>query len=168
MVRYDFNVLLKKMSHRASSRTRFHGQSKSNVLNNVTTFSQLGLSFYESDDNVIETGTQFSQDGRRILAGTVQASRPLEVRTHTHIDTADDWSNFNIYTWDDEGHSLPESFAYQVKNGRVTKVRHRRLYASVRPHHLSKMCSHSSEYKTGRTVQCKLLFTIVKTILSSR
>jgi hypothetical protein len=109
--------------------------SSTNALSNITSFGQLGLSLYDPGDNVIETEGSYSADGRRFTTQHVVAPA-VQPRVYTEVNSAYDWSDFNIYTEDDlffpsQRQNRQETTLFQVKNGQVIKVKQRRLYASV-------------------------------------
>ncbi|KAK7444542.1 hypothetical protein VKT23_015220 [Stygiomarasmius scandens] len=109
-------------------RKRFR-TSNSNVLSDVTSFSSFGLSVHDPQtDNLIQTQT-VSTDGRRIHTSITTAPTQRE-RIHTEIEPEEDWAGYQ-YEW---LRSLPqEQSTFQVKKGRVTKSKRRRLFASDRP-----------------------------------
>jgi hypothetical protein len=99
-----------------------------NVLSGITSYSALGINFNKENDHIIQSITNISGDGRRHNKMATTIPRFLE-RVFTEIELLPDWDGY--HHWEDDGPSKKsEPFTYQVKKGRVTKVK-RKLYASV-------------------------------------
>jgi hypothetical protein len=122
-------------------------KAKTNVLSGVTGYAALGINFNEENDEVIQNIVKVSTDGRRVNTMSTTIPRFRE-RVFNSIEPLPDWDT--SYGWDDVPSKKSDAFSYQVKKGRVTKVR-RKLYASVSPF-APLLCSAIEECRTD---QCK-------------
>jgi hypothetical protein len=104
--------------------------AQTNALAGVFSFSVLGIEYNEPNDNIIRNVTSVSSDGRRVYKNTTTLPRFRE-RVYTSVELEPDWPN-DTHEWDDR---LPSrnhnTFTYQVKKGKVTRVGKRKLFASA-------------------------------------
>ncbi|THV01339.1 hypothetical protein K435DRAFT_853897 [Dendrothele bispora CBS 962.96] len=132
-----------------------------NPASHITSYGDLGLSFTEPTDILIihhtSSSTYRGQDHK-----TTSIAPTLQERVYTSIIPNEDWVDFEQEdpSWKTAD---PGQFVFQVKNGRVSKVRRKKLFASDRPmrtfvHHRDKylevlMCLKGRGDQTPEVVQ---------------